>query len=65
MNIQKTLSALAIKEVNPGTSIGASSFSSGPTIKSYSPVNGDLIGSVTQTTKEEYEKDSKEEESDS
>ena len=56
MNIQKTLSSLGIQEVNPGTSTGASSFNSGPTIKSYSPVNGDLIGSVTQTTKEEYEK---------
>ncbi len=56
MNIQKTLSSLGIQEVNPGTSTGARSFSSGPTIKSYSPVNGDLIGSVTQTTKEEYEK---------
>ena len=55
-NITTTLFLLGIKEVNNGTSIGSKSFGSGKTIDSISPVDGSVIGSVTETTHEEYEK---------
>jgi aldehyde dehydrogenase (NAD+) len=49
------LKNLGLKEKNPGTSTGIKSTDSGEYIKSYSPVDGKFIGSVSQTTKEEYE----------
>jgi aldehyde dehydrogenase (NAD+) len=54
--IEDALKKLGIKELNPGTSTGNKWFSSENTISSYSPVDGNLIGKVTTTTKEEYEK---------
>ena len=56
IDIKKSLSLLGIKELNNGTSIGSTSFGKGEKINSFSPVDGSLIGSVTATTKEEYEK---------
>ena len=56
INIQNALSKLGIKETNPGSSTGVICFNSGEVINSFSPVDGKLIGSVTKTTKEEYEK---------
>ncbi len=47
---------LGIKTQNPGTSTGVENYNKGLEIKSNSPVDGAYIGSVTTTTKEEYEK---------
>lgn len=54
--IEKALEQLGIKEVNSGTSTGNEWFSGDETISSYSPVDGKLIGKVTVTSKEDYEK---------
>ncbi|WP_111707388.1 L-piperidine-6-carboxylate dehydrogenase [Lutibacter citreus] len=54
--IQKTLDQLGVKSQNFGTSTGSESFGNGETIKSFSPVDGELIGSVLSTTKADYEK---------
>ncbi len=54
--MKEALKLLGIKEVNQGTSTGNQWFSSGEKIDSYSPVDGQLIASVTATTKEDYEK---------
>ena len=56
IDIKKTLTLLGLKEINNGTSIGSESFGGGKIIESVSPVNGSVIGSVTETTLEEYEK---------
>ncbi len=45
---------LGLKKSNPGTSTGLNQFSSRKYIKSFSPVDGSLIGSVSVTTKEQY-----------
>ena len=55
IDIKNTLNALGLKDLNNGTSVGSLSFGGGKKIDSFSPVNGSLIGSVTTTTKEEYE----------
>lgn len=55
--ITKTLEILGIKEINFGSSTGLNSWKcSGSKIDSYSPVDGQLIGSVTSATSEDYEK---------
>jgi len=54
--IDAALEQLGIKAVNQGTSTGAQWFGSGDTIASHSPVDGAMIGSVTVTTAEDYEK---------
>ncbi|WP_338732387.1 L-piperidine-6-carboxylate dehydrogenase [Mangrovimonas cancribranchiae] len=54
--ITEALKALGVNDINNGTSIGANNFSSGEIIESYSPVDGQLIGKVKSTTKEDYEK---------
>ena len=56
IDIKKSLEVLGVKQMNNGTSTGFESFGGGNKIDSYSPVDGSLIGSVTQTTSEEYEK---------
>ena len=56
IDIKKTLDILGIKEMNNGTSIGSVSFGGGRVVESVSPVDGNVIGGVTETTKEEYEK---------
>ena len=56
INIKNTLSALKIDKINNGSSICSCSFGEGSKIDSFSPVDGTLIGSVTSTTKEEYQK---------
>jgi|TARA_B100001741_G_scaffold313155_1_gene318324 aldehyde dehydrogenase (NAD+) len=55
IDIKKSLSILGIARLNNGSSIGSLSFGDGEKIDSFSPVDGNLIGSVTSTTKEEYE----------
>ncbi len=49
------LQQLGLSLHNAGTFTGLQSTTSGENILSYSPVNGALIGAVTQTTREEYE----------
>ncbi|CAI8218684.1 MAG: Succinate-semialdehyde dehydrogenase [NADP(+)] [Cryomorphaceae bacterium] len=56
IDIKKTLEVLGVKATNNGTSTGSVSFGGGAKIESYSPVDGSLIGTVTSTTPEEYEK---------
>ncbi len=56
INIQETLCTLGILEINAGSSTGQKSYKSDNIIHSYSPVDGKLIGSVSVTTEEEYEK---------
>lgn len=48
------LTELGLKEKNPGTHTGLESMDSGNYIASYSPVDGALIGHVSETTEAEY-----------
>lgn len=52
----EALEILGVKRVNQGTSTGNNWFSNGDKIDSFSPVDGQLIASVTTTTAEDYEK---------
>ncbi|MGE5943771.1 MAG: aldehyde dehydrogenase family protein [Flavobacteriales bacterium] len=54
--IDKILKNLGIKDINEGTSTGLNHFTSDKLLESYSPVDGQLIGKVTITTKADYEK---------
>jgi aldehyde dehydrogenase (NAD+) len=54
--IQEALNQLGIDAINEGTSTGSANFSNGEIIESYSPVDGQLIGKVKTTSKEDYEK---------
>ena len=53
--IENALKKLGVEAINKGTSTGNTWFPGDDTIKSYSPVDGNLIASVTNTTKEEYD----------
>ena len=55
INIKETLQALNIKANNSGTTTGSKWFSSKNTIASFSPVDGCQIGTVSETTAEQYE----------
>ena len=61
MNIQKdfgldeALKKLGVKATNPGSSTGSFSMGSGVQIQSHSPVDGQLMGAVSSTTREEYD----------
>ena len=54
--IKEALQALGLSELNKGTSTGSDWFSNGEPIASYSPVDGEMIGKVTTTSQEDYEK---------
>ena len=54
--IDEALKQLGLKDINDGTSTGNEWFSNGGTIESHSPVDGQLIGKVTTTTREDYDK---------
>ena len=54
--IEDALKKLGVQEINKGTSTGSNFFSEGEMISSYSPVDGKLIGKVTTTSREDYEK---------
>ena len=56
IDINNTLTSLGIKEKNDGSSTGQNFSSSGKYITSFSPVDGKPIGSVSVTSKDEYEK---------
>jgi aldehyde dehydrogenase (NAD+) len=47
---------LGLQQTNHGTSTGNRHFGSGEAISSHSPVDGSLIGNVTATTQQDYEK---------
>jgi len=55
-DIDKALEALNITDENHGTSFSQGFFGHGESISSYSPVDGQLIGKVSQTSAEDYEK---------
>lgn len=54
--IKEALSQLGLKDINQGTSTGSDNFGSGDLIASYSPTDGQLIGKVSTTTREDYDK---------
>ena len=54
--IKKALDKLGVKQLNNGTSTGSISFENSEIIESYSPVDGELIGTVSATTEEDYQK---------
>ena len=54
--MDKALAQLGLSAINDGTSTGSNNFSSGEVIESYSPVDGQLIGKVKTTTREDYDK---------
>ena len=54
--IEESLKKLGISALNNGSSTGSESMGGGGKLDSYSPVDGKLIGSVTVTTHDEYEK---------
>lgn len=55
--IAEALRALGVKEQNFGASTGTNHWNtSGPKVDSYSPADGQFIGSVNQCTAEDYEK---------
>lgn len=56
MDIQSILSRLQIQSHNPGVMIGKESFGSGPTITSYSPVDGKVIATLSSATADDYER---------
>ncbi|HNM26159.1 MAG TPA: aldehyde dehydrogenase family protein [Saprospiraceae bacterium] len=56
MQVKDFLKKLGLKTKNPGTWTGQESLTgSVRSIQSHSPVDGELIGSVTVTTREQYE----------
>jgi len=55
-DLHNALAALHIQNENNGTSFNTSFYGHGSHISSYSPVDGQLIGKVSQTTREDYEK---------
>jgi aldehyde dehydrogenase (NAD+) len=54
--MKAALAQLGVKEINEGTSTGQQNFSNGTLLESYSPVDGQLIGKVKQSTPEDYER---------
>ena len=53
--MDQALKQLGLKDINDGTSTGNNWFSNGAIIESHSPVDGQLIGKVTSTTREDYD----------
>ncbi|MFY7971555.1 MAG: aldehyde dehydrogenase family protein [Flavobacteriales bacterium] len=53
---RKVLEDLGLQMENAGTSTGKNFFGSGEKIASYSPVDGEFIGYVSTTTREDYDK---------
>ena len=54
--MKEALAQLGVKDINDGTSTGQHNFSNGTLLESYSPVDGQLIGKVKQSTPEDYER---------
>ena len=56
IDMTKVLEALSLTDMNPGASTGLNDMAgSGAKIDSYSPVDGELIGSSGSITREEYD----------
>lgn len=53
--IDKIFKTLKLKKNNPGSICGNRRYIAGGKIESYSPVNAALLGSVSETTKQEYQ----------
>jgi aldehyde dehydrogenase (NAD+) len=53
--IPEALAQLGVKHTNLGTSTGTQWFANGELLSSYSPVDGQLIGSVKTSTAQDYE----------
>lgn len=53
--INEILDGLGIAKENPGTSTGKQFFGAGPKIVSSTPIDGQALASVSETTREEYE----------
>ena len=56
MNIENSLKKLGLSGHNIGTSTGSNYFSNGDSLSSYSPVDGNEIGTVSTTTFDDYNK---------
>ncbi|WP_339707691.1 aldehyde dehydrogenase family protein [uncultured Kriegella sp.] len=54
--IDKALEQLGIEAINDGTATGSQKFATGPSISSYSPVDGALIAKVKTTSKSDYDR---------
>jgi len=54
--IKQALNQLGVKELNEGSSTGTNFFANGDILESFSPVDGQLIGKVKTTTKEDFER---------
>jgi aldehyde dehydrogenase (NAD+) len=55
--MESVLQALGLKDINNGVSTGLNSWKpAGSRLESYSPVDGELIASVVQANKDDYEK---------
>ncbi len=55
-NLQEVYTELGITRDSYGTSTGQQNFGSGEKLESFSPVDGQSLGTVTSTSKEEYDK---------
>lgn len=56
MNINEILETLELEEINPGVSTGNKWLETSSAIKSFSPVDGQLIASAGKASEQEYEK---------
>jgi aldehyde dehydrogenase (NAD+) len=56
MQVDHMLKTLGLQSSNAGTSTGLEFFGSGESISSYSPADGKLIGTITTTTPQDYER---------
>ena len=56
MQVDHMLKTLGLQSNNAGTSTGLEFFGSGESISSFSPADGKLIGTITTTTAEDYER---------
>lgn len=54
--IKDILNELGVKDVNHGSSTGKEFFGDGPLIDSYTPIDGQKIASVRESSREEYER---------
>lgn len=55
-DIREALQQLGVEEINLGSSTGSESFATGEMLESCSPVDGNRIGRVKTTSREDYEK---------
>ncbi len=56
MQVDHMLKTLGLQSSNAGTSTGLEFFGSGESISSYSPADGKLIGTITTTAPQDYER---------